>query len=75
VRSLDVQASDALLHMPRFQWKQMSTNAVFSLVTGFGNLMGAFFLVSWDCILARKKASQKLRDFFFLQREEFSFVI
>jgi hypothetical protein len=38
-------------------------------------------LVSWDCGLARKKAAQKLRispavmrDFLFLQREEFSFV-
>jgi hypothetical protein len=76
--SLDVQASVTLLHIPRFQWKQMSTNAVFSLVAGFVKLLGAFFLVSWDCGLAMKKVFQKLRispgvmkDSLFFQREEF----
>ncbi len=49
VPSLDVQAPAALLQSPRFQWKQMSTKAVFSLVAGFANLFFVFFLVSWDC--------------------------
>ncbi len=55
---------------------------VFSLVAGFVNLLGAFFLVSWDCGRARKNALQKLRispavmkDSLFLQRDEFSFVM
>jgi hypothetical protein len=60
----------------------MSTKAVFSLVAGFVNLLAVFFLVSWDCGRARKKAFQKLRispavmkDSLFLQRDEFSFVM
>jgi hypothetical protein len=77
VPSLDVQAPAALLHSSRFQRKQMSTKAVFSLVAGFVNLFAAFFLVSWDCGLAKKNAFQKLRispavmkESLFLQRDE-----